>query len=45
VKHIVQATYDACIEVHQVSCPCLWQSKECKLVLHHDQGIRLYDNS
>uniref|UniRef100_A0A915HEW1 Syntrophin n=1 Tax=Romanomermis culicivorax TaxID=13658 RepID=A0A915HEW1_ROMCU len=45
VKTIVRTTYEACALIREVSCPCVWQGRDCRLVLHYDLGLTLMSNT
>uniref|UniRef100_A0A5S6Q7I9 PDZ domain-containing protein n=1 Tax=Trichuris muris TaxID=70415 RepID=A0A5S6Q7I9_TRIMR len=41
VKSIVHTTYEACVIVREVACPCSWRGNDCTLNLHYEDGISL----
>jgi len=44
VKNIIENTYKSCIDVQQTSSPCIWQERQCELVINLNNGISLVDN-
>uniref|UniRef100_A0A7E4WAY5 PDZ domain-containing protein n=1 Tax=Panagrellus redivivus TaxID=6233 RepID=A0A7E4WAY5_PANRE len=42
VKATIQCTYEACEEVGQISSPCIWNDRQCDLVINIEAGISLH---
>ncbi|KFD50177.1 hypothetical protein M513_08922 [Trichuris suis] len=41
VKSVVHTTYEACVIVREVACPCSWRGSDCTVNLHYEDGISL----